>query len=174
MIRASRLRKIGWAVLLLTCSALYLALHLKVNSVKSDVRLAERRIVSLQKQKLLLETEFETRSNQRQLAAWNEVDFGYSAPKADQFLEGERQLAQFGTPREKGAPAPITVASAATPDDQKSSFSALVAPLASRAVAAEIPQGESPKPRAGDFLSARLERRPVDRVAIKGDPGDGK
>jgi hypothetical protein len=174
MIRASSLRKIGWAAMLLTCTALYLALHLKVNSVKSDVRLSERRIVALEKQNMLLETEFETRSNQRQLAAWNDVDFGYHAPRADQFLEGERQLAQFGTPRGAGAPAPITVASAATPEDQKSSFSALVSPLAGRAVAAEIPKGEAPKPRRGDVLSARLERRPAERVTIEGAPESGK
>ena len=36
---------------------------------------------------LLLETEYLTRSNQLQLAAWNRVDFGYTAPNAAQFLD---------------------------------------------------------------------------------------
>ena len=57
----SRLRNIGWAAVLVVCTALYLALHLRVNAVKSQVRQAERQIVALEDQKLLLETEFETR-----------------------------------------------------------------------------------------------------------------
>jgi hypothetical protein len=167
---ASRLRKIGWAMVLLVCTSLYLALHLRVNAVKSEVRLAERRIVALQQQKMLLETEFETRSNQQQLATWNDVDFGYKAPEADQFLENERQLAQFGAPREKGAPEPIMVASAPTPDEHDGSFSSLVT---NRAIAADIPKGETPKPRAGDFLSARLTRR-TETVAIETAPESGE
>ena len=60
---------------------------------------------------LILETEFETRASQEQLASWNRVEFGYAAPTASQFVENERQLAKFGTPRAAGAPAPIRVAS---------------------------------------------------------------
>ena len=167
---ASRMRKIGWAMVLIACTALYLALHLRVNAVKSEVRLAERKIVALQEQKMLLETEFETRSNQQQLAAWNDVEFGYKAPGADQFLEGERQLAQFGAPPQKGAPGPITVASAPAPERQQGSFAALVA---TRAVAAEIPKGEAPRLRSGDFLSARLARR-TEKVAIETLPERGE
>ena len=101
----SRIRRIGWIAALALCTALYLMLHLKVHSVRSEVIRAERQIVALEQEKLLLETEFETRANQLQLAAWNRVDFGYTAPKADQFLENERQLASFGGPPAKGAPA---------------------------------------------------------------------
>ena len=75
----SRIRRIGWIAALALCTALYLMLHLKVHSVRSEVIRAERQIVALEQQKLLLETEFETRSNQLQLAAWNRVDFGYTA-----------------------------------------------------------------------------------------------
>jgi len=32
-----RLRKIGWAAVLLTCTTLYLGLHLRVNAVRSEV-----------------------------------------------------------------------------------------------------------------------------------------
>jgi hypothetical protein len=121
----SRLRKIGWAMVLITCTALYGALHLRVNAVKSEVRLAERQIVALQEEKVLLETEFQTRANQRQLATWNDVEFGYAAPKPGQFLEGERQLAQFGSPRAPGAPEPIMVASAVQ-EEAGTSFSDLI------------------------------------------------
>jgi hypothetical protein len=153
----SSLRKIGWAMVLITCSALYGALHLRVNAVKSEVRLAERQIVALQEDKLLLETEFQTRSNQRQLATWNDVDFGYSAPVSGQYLEGERELAQFGTPRVPGAPAPIMVASAPQESSGKS-FADLIVPPAK---AAEARRDRS----ATVDLSARLARGAA-RVAI--------
>jgi hypothetical protein len=122
-----KLRRIGWIAALATCTALYLMLHLKVHSVRSEVIRAERQIVALEQQKVLLETEFETRSNQLQLAAWNRVDFGYTAPSAEQFLENERQLASFGGPRAAGAPEPIRVAGGA--GSEAPSFPQLVSPL---------------------------------------------
>lgn len=154
----SKMRKVGWAAVLITCTVLYGTLHLRVNAVKSEVRLAEQRIVFLQQEKLLLETEFETRANQQQLATWNEVDFGYSAPTAGQFLEGERQLAQFGTPRAKGAPEPIRVASVDAVTEQESAFPDLVSPLTGKAMAAEIPRNNPPAPFSRENLSAKLPR----------------
>ncbi|WP_421990369.1 hypothetical protein [Qipengyuania sp.] len=110
MVGGSRIRQIGWALVLGVCFALLLALTFKVNAVKSDVRLAERQIIAAQRAKLMLETEFETRASQQQLSDWNAVEFGYSAPRADQYLESERQLAVLGAPRGIDAPAPVRVA----------------------------------------------------------------
>lgn len=104
MMPQSRIRRIGWFAALAVCTALYLMLHLKVHSVTSEVVRAERQIVALEQQKLLLETEFETRSNLLQLATWNRVDFGYTAPNAAQFLDNERQLATLGSPRGPARP----------------------------------------------------------------------
>lgn len=108
----SRLRQIGWLALLAVCVAVFLALTFQVNAVKSDVRLVERKIIAAEQAKQMLETEFQTRANQHQLADWNRVEFGYSAPRADQYLEQERQLAALGTPRGINAPQPIRVAMA--------------------------------------------------------------
>ncbi len=110
MVGGSRIRQIGWALVLGVCFALLLALTFKVNAVKSDVRLAERQIIAAQRAKLMLETEFETRASQQQLSDWNAVEFGYSAPRADQYLESERQLAVLGAPRGLHAPDPVRVA----------------------------------------------------------------
>ncbi len=173
MIRHSRMRRVGWAAVLLVCTAFYLGLHLKVNSVRSEVRQAERRIVSLQQQKMMLETEFETRANQQQLAAWNDVDFGYKAPNASQFLEGERQLAQFGVPRSKGSPEPIMVANAPAAGDDASAFPAMVSPITGEAIAAEVPKHNPPAPIGRENLSARLVR-PAQRVAIETIAGGGE
>jgi hypothetical protein len=129
----SRLRQLGWVVTLAICSALFVALTFKVNSVRSEVRLAERKIVSLQREKVLLETEFETRASQQQLAQWNAVDFGYQAPSAGQYLEGERQLASLGEPRGINAPSPIRVARA-DDEEREMKLPAMVSPLTGKPV----------------------------------------
>lgn len=107
-----RLYTLGWGFALTICTALVLALTFRVNAVKSEVRLAERRVAQLKQEKMFLETEFETRASQQQLEAFNDVDFGYQPPTAEQYLESERQLAALGKPRSPDAPAPIRVASA--------------------------------------------------------------
>ncbi|MCB2050605.1 MAG: hypothetical protein KDE63_04160 [Novosphingobium sp.] len=140
---ASRLRSIGWAALVIMAVVGFAALTFRVNAVKSEVRLAERQIVSLQNQNAMLETEFQTRASQRQLANWNDVEFGYRAPDAQQFLEGERQLARFGTPRAPGAPEPIRVANAEVEEGDSTSSAAgalvaMVSPLTGKAIAAEV------------------------------------
>ena len=153
----NRLRSIGWAVVLIVFTALALALTFRVNAVKSEVRLAERQIVALRQQKLFLETEFETRANQQQLKALNDVEFGYQAPTAQQYLEGERQLAALGKPRSADAPSPIRVAHAALPGED-SAIRAMVSPLTGKAMAAEVPKGGQPKPTTPASLLNRLSR----------------
>ena len=133
MSQQSRLRRMGWIAVLALCTVLYLGLHLKVHAVRSEVVRSERQIVALEDEKTLLETEFETRASQEQLAAWNRVEFGYAAPTAAQFVENERQLAKFGTPRAAGAPEPIRVASLATGADAPP-FPKFVSPLTGKPV----------------------------------------
>jgi hypothetical protein len=128
MTQQSRLRRMGWIAVLALCTVLYLGLHLKVHAVRSEVIGAERHIVALEDEKTLLETEFETRASQEQLASWNRVEFGYGAPTAAQFVENERQLAKFGTPRAAGAPEPIRVATIANGEDAPP-FPKFVSPL---------------------------------------------
>ncbi|MFA7587269.1 MAG: hypothetical protein WCY11_13915, partial [Novosphingobium sp.] len=135
-----------------------------VNAVKSQVRLAERQIVAVKREKMVLETEFLTRANQQQLRALNEVEFGYDAPRADQYIEGERQLAALGKPRGPGAPTPIRVASAADVLEE-SPLVAMVSPLTGKAVAAQMPkQGVSAPTTDAKMLSDRLTR--VDRAEV--------
>lgn len=153
-----RVRSIGWAVVLTVCAALTLVLTFRVNALKSQVRLAERQIVALKQEKIGLETEFETRANQQQLRALNEVEFGYEAPKADQYIEGERQLASLGKPRAPGAPQPIRVATAEPGAPATSSFPAMVSPLTGKAIAAEVTAGTRRKPLEAVNLKDRLTR----------------
>jgi len=107
-----RVHSIGWMTVLLVCGALSLALMLRVNAVKSRVANSEKHIVYLKRDIDFLQTEFQTRSNQQQLKTLNDVEFGYEAPRAEQYIEGERQLAALGKAPAPGAPAPIRYASA--------------------------------------------------------------
>lgn len=157
-----RVRSIGWAVILSICFACTMALTFRVNAVKSQVRLTERQIVALRQEKLFLETEFETRANQQQLRNLNEVEFGYEAPKAAQYLENERQLAALGKPRGPDAPKPIRVAVASVPGEG-SVFPEMVSPLTGKALAAEVPAaraaGEKRNDKGSKAVAATLEDR---------------
>ena len=106
----SRIRQIGWIAVLAACAALFALLSVNVLAVKSEVSLAERQIIALEREVLVLETEFQARASQRQLAEWNSVELGYLAPRADQYLDNERQLASLGEPVRPDAPSPIRVA----------------------------------------------------------------
>ena len=125
MVRGSRLRQIGWAICIGIVFGGFMLLTFRVNAVKSEVVRAERQIVVLEREKLALETEFETRANQQQLADWNAIEFGYAPPRADQFLETERQLASFSAPRAPGSPDPIRFAR----EMEASDYPELVSPL---------------------------------------------
>lgn len=152
MIRGSRIRQIGWAALFAICLSAFAALTFRVNAVKSEVRLAERQIVALQKEKIQLETEFQSRANQQQLADWNRIEFGYGAPNADQYLESERQLAGLGVPRGLNAPNPIRVARAPDESELDTGFPALVSPLTGATYDNDAADDEdgSERPAAGD------------------------
>ncbi|QIG54889.1 hypothetical protein G6N82_12660 [Altererythrobacter sp. BO-6] len=131
----SRLRQIGWLVALAACLCLFLALSFQVHAVKSEVLLAERQVIALKRETLMLETEFQARANQRQLAEWNAVEFGYLAPRADQFLEGEMQLAALGAARGPAAPNPIRFARAeVSADGAAPEPRAMVSPVTGRPV----------------------------------------
>lgn len=154
---SDRIRSIGWIAILMICGALTLALTFRVNAVKSQVQLAERKVVALKQEKLFLETEFEARANQQQLKSLNDVEFGYQAPTSGQYMESERQLSSLGKPRAPGAPSPIRVASAA-PVDDSNGFPAMVSPLTGKAMAAEIPAGGPRKPMTAATLRDRLSQ----------------
>ena len=103
----SRIRQIGWFAALAACVALFVVLSFNVHAVKSEVLLAERQIIALERETTMLETEFQARAKQRQLSEWNAVEFGLLAARPDQYVESERQLAAFGEKRGLAAPAPI-------------------------------------------------------------------
>lgn len=130
MVSANRFRSVGWLALLLVCGALVMVMAFRVNALRSQVHRTELQIISLRKEKLYLETEVETRANQQQLKLWNDVEFGYVAPTAGQYLANERQLAAFAKPEGPDAPEPIRVASADDAIAAEAAFPSVIARLA--------------------------------------------
>ena len=165
MMTSTQARSLGWAAILGVCLAAVVVLSFKVHAVRSEVLLAERQLIALERETMLLETEFETRASQRQLAEWNAVEFGYAAPRAGQFLDGERQLASLGEVRGPDAPAPIRLASAdaaevaAADAPMRSPISGEKVTLAS--AAAEKDAGAVFADAFGDFLIEASPIRPA-------------
>jgi len=164
IVNGSRMRQIGWIASLGLCIGIFMVLSFNVHAVKSEVLLAERTIVALERENLLLETEFQTRASQRQLANWNAVEFGYEAPRADQYVDGQRQLASLGQPQAPGAPAPIRVARADTGDDSAPvPAGQMVSPLSGEPItlasaSIEVDAGATFTDAFGDFL---IEASPI-------------
>jgi hypothetical protein len=178
MMNRSQARSLGWAAVLAICLAAVVVLSFKVHAVRSEVLLAERQLIALQRETLLLETEFQTRASQRQLAEWNAVEFGYQAPRAGQFLDGERQLAGLGERRGPDAPAPIRLAradAAETAAGAPAAGAPMRSPVSGAAVtlasaAAEKDAGAVFTQAFGDFL---IEASPI-RPARAEPPRVGK
>jgi hypothetical protein len=93
---AKRLEGIGWLALVFLVAILLYPLSLSVATLRSDLVRTDQQIVSVKKEIRYLETEFSARANLRQLEHWNKMEFGYAAPKASQYLAGERALANLG------------------------------------------------------------------------------
>lgn len=166
MMSSNQARSWGWAAVLMICAALVIILSFKVHAVKSEVLLAERQLIALQRETLLLETEFQTRASQRQLGEWNTVEFGYDAPRAGQFLDGERQLASFGQRLGPDAPAPIRLARADTADTASVAAAPMRSPLSGTPVtlasaSSEKDAGEVFTEAFGDFLIEASPIRPA-------------
>jgi len=164
---ARRLRSMGWLATLVVCAALVMVLAFRVNALRSQVHQSQARIIALKQETMYLETEFETRANQQQLKAWNDVEFGYTAPTASQYLDNERQLASYAKPVEPDAPAPIRVASADDSVAAAAVFPAMVSPMTGKPVA----ESDSTAPAAtkaqadGDAAPARGLTGLGDRLA---------
>lgn len=157
MTTQAHFRRIGWFAALAGCTLVYGVLHFQVWSVASDVRKAERQIVALEEANMLLETEFLTRSSQVKLAAWNRVDLGYSAPLAEQFINNERQLAQFAASRAGDAPAPLRLAGFSE-DEEVAPFPQLVSPITGQPIDVALiePEQHGDNGAATTTLAARV------------------
>ncbi len=92
-----RMEGIGWLALVFLVAILLYPLSLSVATLRSDLARTDHEIVKVKKEIRYLETEFSARANLRQLENWNKLEYGYVSPKASQYLDGERALANLGS-----------------------------------------------------------------------------
>ncbi len=88
-----KFRSVTWAAAVasaaLTC---YLISH-RVSAERTSLEEVEGDIEQARRDILALDTEFETRSRMSQLERWSRRDLNLESPSAEQFLEGEIELA---------------------------------------------------------------------------------
>jgi hypothetical protein len=96
ILAVKRLKTIGWIALIFIVAIALYPLSLSVATLRSDLTRTERDILRTRAEIRYLETEFATRASLTQLAMWNDLEYGYEAPSAAQYLDGERELANLG------------------------------------------------------------------------------
>lgn len=107
---------VGWvAGVAATALGCYMV-SLQVASTRASLEDVETEIVIAQRDIRVLQTEIGTRGRLSQLEQWNVKVLALSAPQANQFLDGEFQLATLVAPKKTIDPAaPVVLASAPAP-----------------------------------------------------------
>lgn len=112
---AQRMRPIGWVAGVAGAALSFYLVSLQVASTRGALESAERKIAVAERQIRHLETEFSARASLRQLEAYNQEVLALAAPRAEQYLTHEVQLASY-SPAEGGdigkPAAPVALASA--------------------------------------------------------------
>ncbi len=178
-----RMQNIGWLALVFIIAILLYPLSLNVAAVHSDLVRMDRKIMETKREISFLEAELTTRANIAQLDEWNDLLYGYSPPTADQFLEGERALANLegGGPDVK--PVMVSVMSDVAPsgeigrpgaaesrtDDEEAPAKAATPPrIASKSVATDKDDGERKSKNAAPSVKTvqpkQANKEPVTRT----------
>jgi hypothetical protein len=90
-------RPLGWVAGVATAATCLYMVSLQVAAERGKLESVERQIASAQHDMRQLQTELGTRASLRQLEKWNGDVLALSAPKAQQFLHGEKELASLGS-----------------------------------------------------------------------------
>lgn len=90
-----KLKNFGWVALLSFVAVLLYPLSLNVGALRSELIGTDRKILETKREISFLQAELRTRANMGQLAEWNDLLYGYAPPTAEQYLAGERALANL-------------------------------------------------------------------------------
>lgn len=120
MIAVKRLQSLIWVILVALGALGAYMVSLKVATERNQLMKVRAQIAAAKADIRYLETEFSARASMRQLESWNQHDFLYATPTAQQYLDGERALARLDGVQPNGpdyvAP-PVMVAMVETPAD---------------------------------------------------------
>ncbi|WP_439484631.1 hypothetical protein [Blastomonas fulva] len=193
ILAVKRLKTIGWIALIFIVAIALYPLSLSVATLRSDLTRTEREILRTRAELRYLETEFATRASLSQLAMWNDLEYGYEAPSAAQYLDGERELANLGDemreldkpvrvaamtikPQAEPAaikPAQLAAATVKTPEPLSVSASVAIISPARAATAATTSHkaalGEPGKPENRTQGRRLLDDRLLDRINKQAD-----
>ena len=135
---AQRFRPVGWvAGVAAAACGLYL-ISLQVANQRGRLEQIDRKIAMTKRDIRLLQTELGTRASLRQLERWNSEVLALSAPKANQYLQGEESLASLdhaGIGDKPSAPPPVMMAVMTQQPREVAPERSLIAKLTSPAVA---------------------------------------
>lgn len=141
MIAVKRLQSLIWILLVALGALGAYMVSLKVATERNELMKVRLQIVRAKADIRYLETEFSARANMRQLERWNQDDFMYATPTAQQYLAGERALAHLDGVQPNGpdyvAP-PVMVAMVQTPADLPSAPQAAPASPAATQIRSDI------------------------------------
>lgn len=120
MIAVKRLQSLIWVILVALGALGAYMVSLKVATERNELMKVRAQIARAKSDIRYLETEFSARASMRQLESWNQHDFLYATPTAQQYLGGEQALAHLDGVQPNGpdyvAP-PVMVAMVQTPAD---------------------------------------------------------
>lgn len=141
MIAVKRLQSLIWIILVALGALGAYLVSLKVATERNELMRVRAQIARAQADIRYLETEFSARASMRQLERWNQDDFMYATPTAQQYLAGERALAHLDGVQPNGpdyvAP-PVMVAMVQTPADLPSAPQAAPASPAATQIRSDI------------------------------------
>ncbi len=113
MFAARKLQGIGLIMLLTLAALIVYPLSLQVSATRAELRKVEQDIADARQRNRMLEGDIAVLANAHQLDRWNRDYFGLVAPTAEQYLQGERALANLDRLRPvpgQPAVAPVLVA----------------------------------------------------------------
>lgn len=141
MIAVKRLQSLIWILLVALGALGAYMVSLKVATERNELMKVRVQIARAKADIRYLETEFSARANMRQLERWNQDDFMYATPTAQQYLAGERALAHLDGVQPNGpdyvAP-PVMVAMVQTSADLPSAPQAAPASPAATQIRSDI------------------------------------
>lgn len=106
-----RMQGLGWVALVFLVAISLYPLSLNVGAMHSELVRVDRNIVQTRKEISYLQAEIRARASLEQLEQWNDLLYGYDAPRAAQYLASERALADLHGD-DLGQQAPVMVSAA--------------------------------------------------------------
>ena len=113
MMAFKRLRKLGWPMLFGVCGLTIHVMGLYVAPLRTELRSVEKNIQERKGQIAYLEAEMSARASLDRLNLYNQMLYGYEAPRPDQYLNGEQALASLGGKAVNGEPVMTAIATEA-------------------------------------------------------------